>query len=120
MPTATPTPLPTATPTPLPTATPTPIPRAASPPPTWIFAEGIPERHQAILREEMESVRAYFSDRFDGEATGFTVLVGEYEAMSPIFLDLTGGDLSSVGVSPDLRGSHAWVTGGHVLCILYG
>ena len=68
----------------------------------------------------MESVRAYFSDRFDGEATGFTVLVGEYEAMSPIFLDLTGGDLSSVGVSPDLRGSHAWVTGGHVLCILYG
>ena len=68
----------------------------------------------------MESVRAYFSDRFDGEATGFTVLVGEYEAMSPIFLDLTGGDLSGVGVSPDLRGSHAWLTGGHVLCILYG
>ena len=108
------------TPSPTPQPSPTPIPRAASPPPTWIFAEGIPERHQAILREEMESVRAYFSDRFDGEATGFTVLVGEYEAMSPIFLDLTGWDLSSVGVSPDLRGSHAWVTGGHVLCILYG
>ena len=120
IPTATPTAIPTPAPTAIPTPTPTPIPRAASPPPTWIFAEGISERHQAILREEMESVRAYFSDRFDGEATGFTVLVGEYEAMSPIFLDLTGGDLSSVGVSPDLRGSHAWVTGGHVLCILYG
>ena len=51
----------------------------------------------------MEAVRAYFSERFGVEATGFTVLVGEYEAMSPIFSDLTGGNLSSV-VHPDFRG----------------
>ena len=66
----------------------------------------------------MESVRAYFSHRFGVEATGFTVVAGEFEAMSAIYSDLTGGDLSLV-VRPGLRVGHAWV-GGDLLWILYG
>ena len=54
----------------------------------------------------MESVRAYFSHRFGVEATGFTVVAGEFEAMSAIYSDLTGGDLSLV-VRPGLRVGHA-------------
>lgn len=96
--TAVPSPIPTATPTPTlkpaPTATPTqtatpapvPAPVLESAPPTWIFAGDIPEEDQAVLRDEMEFSRSYFSDRFDIEATGFTVLVGAgYEALSPLY-----------------------------------
>ena len=122
IPTATATPIPTTIPTA--TATPTPVPKAESPPPTWVFAGNIPTEHQTILREEMEHSRAYFSDRFGIEATGFTVLVGaDYEAMSPVFRDVTGKDLSWAYGS-HLKRTHAWVgssaSGGAVVGLMYG
>ncbi len=126
-PTATPPPVspPTATPSPAPTATATstPVPQAASPPPTWLFAGGIPDRDQAILREEMEDIRAYFSYRFGVEATGFTVLGGTYETLSKVYTDVTGTDYISNFSRPTPDGG-AWVgpsvTGGTVVTLLYG
>ena len=72
----------------------------------------------------MEHSRAYFSDRFGIEATGFTVLVGaDYEAMSPVFRDVTGKDLSWAYGS-HLKRTHAWVgssaSGGAVVGLMYG
>lgn len=107
-----------------PTTTTTTVSRAASPPPDWIFAGDIPVEDQAVLREEMEYSRAYFSDRFGVEATDFTVLVGSgYEALSPVYHDLVGRDLSAsyprFGITP-----YAWVTasgtGGAVATLIYG
>ena len=70
----------------------------------------------------MEHSRAYFSDRFGIEATGFTVLVGEdYEAMSPVYRDVTGTDISS---AYRLKVTHGWVgssaSGGAVVGLVYG
>ena len=127
-PTATPEPMPTATPEPTPTATPestpTAVRRAASPPPAWIFAGDIPDEHQTVLREEMEHSRAYFSNRFGVEATGFTVLVGsDYEAMAPVYEEMTGVDLAG-RYGPFARISYAWVrasrTGGAVVTMMIG
>ena len=94
------------------------------PPPTWVFAGDVPADDQTVLREEMEYSRAYFSDRFGVEATGFTVLVGsDYETLSPVYREVIGRDLSdsypTFGVTTD-----AWVTvsrtGGAVVTLIYG
>ena len=94
------------------------------PPPTWVFAGDVPADDQTVLREEMEYSRAYFSDRFGVEATGFTVLVGsDYETLSPVYREVIGRDLSdsypTIGVTTD-----AWVTvsrtGGAVVTLIYG
>ena len=69
---------------------------AQSPPPTWVFVGDIPEGQRIILREEMEAVRAYFSNQFGVEATSFTVLVAaEHEEFQEVYRDLTGSDISS-------------------------
>ena len=57
--------------------------------------------HQAILREEMEAVRGYFSERFGVEATDFMVLVGtDAETLAPVFRDVVGRDLLGAYVPP--------------------
>lgn len=55
------------------------LPPAKSPAPRWIFAGNITEEARDWLQKEMGRVRAFFSDRYSVEATGFTVLAGEYE-----------------------------------------
>ncbi len=93
------------------------------PPPMWIFAENIPAAHQTALRDEMEHSRAYISDRFDVEATGFTVLVGDHEWMSPVYRDMTGGGDFSLVSNPHAS-SDAFVfdsaTDGAVMALVYG
>ncbi len=118
-PTPTNTPIPTATPTNTPT--PTPIPVASSPPPRWVFAGDIPDEHRVVLQEEMERVRGYFSAGYGAEATGFTAMVGTFEAMAPAYQDLTGEDLLA------RQASRGWVrgwiatskAGGAVLVLVY-
>ena len=94
------------------------------PPPTWVFAGDVPATDRTALREEMEYVRAYFADRFGVEATGFTVLVASnYEALSPVYRDVVGKDLSSY-YHPQAIHSYAWVTssttGSAVVILMYG
>ena len=122
-PTAAPSPTHTPTLTPEPTATPTPTPEPTvkSPPPMWIFVGDIPEEHQTILREEMEASRAYFSDRFGVEATGFTVLVAaDHEEFPDVYRDVTGYDIH---YSPHGIQAIGWVTnslsGGAVITLHY-
>ncbi len=72
----------------------------------------------------MEHSRAYFSDLYGIEATGFTVLVGvDYEAMSPVYREVTGRDLSH-SYGPHLKRTHAWASssaaGGAVVDLMYG
>ena len=55
------------------------LPLAKSPAPRWIFAGNVTEEDQDWLQKEMGRIRAFFSDRYSVEATGFTVLAGEYE-----------------------------------------
>ena len=112
------------TPTPAPTPTATPIPAAASDPPTWVFAGDVPDEHQTALREEMERVRGYFSNRFGVEGTDFTVLVGsDHGALSSVYHDVTGRDLSdsipSFWVGSDGLAT-ASRTGGAVVVLFYG
>ena len=96
---------------------------AGAPPPTWIFAGDVPDREQTLLREEMEYTRAYFAHEFDVTATGFTVLFGDYEALSPVYRNVVGRDLSEE-YHPDARTSYAWVAdsarGGAVVTLLQG
>ena len=96
---------------------------AGAPPPTWIFAGDVPGIEQTLLREEMEYTRAYFAHEFDVTATGFTVLFGDYEALSPVYRNVVGRDLSE-DYHPDARTSYAWVTssarGGAVVTLLQG
>ena len=109
-PTSTPVPTPIPTPTPVSTLTPTPATTPTTtlttPPPMWIFTDDVPERHRAILREEMESVRAYFSELYDVEATGFTVLAGirHDEEFARLYRDITSRTLQEQGHGL------AWVT----------
>ena len=129
--TATQTATPTATPTPQPTATPTPtaVPISMvveSPPPTWIFIGSIPVEHQKILREEMEAVRGYFSERFSVEATGFTVVVAaDHEEFHAVYREVVGHDISSgfEFYSPKGIQALAWVmkspSGGAVITLHY-
>ena len=99
-------------------------PAAVSPPPTWIFAGDIPEEHQTVLRDEMEAVRAFFSDRFGVEATGFTVLAGtDHESLSAIYRDAVGRDVTDI--YSEWRGDvYGWVTnsttGGSIVTLVYG
>ena len=72
----------------------------------------------------MEYSRAYFSDRFGIEATGFTVLVAtSYEALFPIYEDIVGVPLSD-HYHPQAGYTSAWVTlsatGGSVMVLMYG
>ena len=70
-------------------------------PPTWIFVGDIQEEHQTLLRQEMESVRGYFSEQFGVEATGFTVLVAaDHESLIPEFRGVVGRDLLGGYVPP--------------------
>ena len=73
----------------------------------------------------MEHTRAYFSDRFGIEATGFTVVVGEnYEAMAPAYREVTSLDLSHAARQNQKGRTHGWVTyspaGGAVVGLMYG
>ena len=118
-PTATPTPTPTpaSTPTPTPIPTATPVPRAALPPPIWVIAGEVSPEDEALLRDEMEVVRAYFRDGHGFEATGFTViLAADYEALVAAHQDI-------VGYAPSRFASRAFVTnskaGGAVLVLSY-
>ena len=77
-----------------------------------------------MLREEMEYSRAYFADKFGVTAGGFTVLVGEnYEALSPVYRDVVGRDLSTA-YHPEAKFTSGWVTssaqGGAVVGLMYG
>ena len=72
----------------------------------------------------MEYSRAYFSDSFGIEATGFTVLVGAgYEALSPLYPDIVGIPFSD-HYDPQAGNHYAWVTssvtGGSVMVLIYG
>ena len=58
------------------TATVTVMAAPRSAPPTYVFAEGIPESTRTLIRSEMEYSRAYFASEHGVEATGFTVMVG--------------------------------------------
>ena len=91
---------------------------------TWVFAGDVPYFEQALLREEMEYSRAYFADKFGVTARGFTVLVGEnYEALSPVFRDVVGRDLSTI-YHPEAKTGRAFVIssahGGAVVTLIYG
>ncbi len=90
----------------------------SSPPPTWIFAGDIPEEDQTALREEMEYCRAYFSDRYGVEATGFTVIVGGHEANARVYPGIVGENY------PYPEGLAGWVTasatGRAVMVLPYG
>ena len=125
IPTASPIPTPAPTLVPVPTATPTATatPAAASDPPTWIFAGDIPKEDQNVLRQEMEAVRAYFSNRYGVEATDFTVLVGsDHGELSSVFYDATGRDLSASIPSSwgTIHGlATASRTGGAVVALFY-
>lgn len=93
------------------------------PPPTWVFAGHVPTRHQNVLRDEMEYVRAFFFDRHGVRATGFTVLVGgDEEAVSVEHRRLIGRPLDDRYDWPATR-SDAYVTrtvtGGAVMVIWY-
>ena len=119
VPTATPapTPRPTATPTPTPIPTATPVPLPPSPPPRWVIAGEVTPEDEALLRDEMEVVRAYFRDRHGFEATGFTViLAADYEA-------LAAAHTAVVGYAPSRYVPRAFVTdskaGGAVLVLSY-
>ena len=101
----------------------------SSPPPTWVFSEDVPDADRTALREEMEYVRTWFADQYGVEATGFTVLAGEYEALSLVSRDVVGIDLSSVNVPPGHGGPDAqlpdpFVTtandGSSVMVLTYG
>ncbi len=93
-------------------------------PPNWVFAGDVPETEQTMLREELEHSRAYFADKFDVRATGFTVLVGEdYEALSLVYRDVVGIDLSD-HYHPEAEVTYGWVTSsatsGAVMTLMYG
>ena len=86
----------------------------------------IPVEHQTILREEMEAVRAYFSNRFGIEATGFTVLVAaDHEEFHNVYQDVVGQDISSGFEFYSPKGVQAlgWVmkspSGGAVITLHY-
>ena len=122
--TPTPTNTPTQTPTPTATATATPVHVASSAPPTWVFAGDIPDEHKAALQEEMEQVRAFFSDALGVEATGFTVFVGtDHESSHAAYFDLTGNSILGA-YRPNDFWYHGWVTstdtGGAVIGLMYG
>ena len=94
------------------------------PPVTWVFAGDVPDAHRLALREEMEAVRTWFYEQYGVAATGFTVLVGEnYEALSPVYRDVVGYDLSH-DYHPEDQYAHAWVTssaqGSAVMTLMYG
>ena len=95
-----------------------------SPPPTWIFTEDVPEEHRTILHEEMEFVRAYFSDRYGVEATGFTVLVGTSPALIPVYGDITNRRSDLFYATERSKVRSAWATrspaGGAVVTLVYG
>ena len=74
-------------------------------PPTWVFSGDVPEAHRTALREEMEYVRTWFADQYGVEATGFSVLAGDYEALAQVSQDAVGIDLSEVSLSPGHGGS---------------
>ena len=72
----------------------------------------------------MEAVRAYFSNRFGVEATGFTVLVGsDHAALSSVYYDVTGVDVLPHIPSFSVGGNGfviASPTGGAVVVLFYG
>ena len=91
---------------------------------TWVFAGDVPDIEQAMFREEMEYVRAYFTDKFGVTARGFTVLVGEnYAALAPVYRNVVGRELSEA-YHPNGKFDRAWVTssahGGAVMALIYG
>ena len=97
---------------------------ASSTPPTWVFVGNVPEEHKAALQEEMEQVRAFFSDQFGVEATGFRVLVGtNHDSSHATYYDMTGNSISGA-YSPNNFWDHGWVTskdnGGAVVALMYG
>lgn len=51
-------------------------PEPKTPPPTWVFAGGVPQNIQDDLKAELEKARGFYGERFGIEATGFTVLMG--------------------------------------------
>ena len=92
--------------------------------PTWVFAGEVSEMERIAFREELEHVQTFFADEYDVRARGFTVLVGEnYEALSPVYKDVVGSDLSGVR-HPEANTDQAWVTatatGGAVMTLIYG
>ena len=98
-----------------------------SPPPTWIFTEDIPGEHQTALRGKMESVRAYFSEQFGVEATGFTVIVGTSATLLPVYRDIAKKEPEDWYLSNQFgarRGNFGWVTqsptGGAVVALMHG
>ena len=98
-----------------------------SPPPTWIFTEDIPGEHQTALRGKMESVRAYFSEQFGVEATGFTVIVGTSATLLPVYRDIAKREPEDWHLSSQFgarRGNSGWVTrsptGGAVVALMHG
>ena len=98
-----------------------------SPPPTWIFTEDIPGEHQTALRDKMESVRAYFSEQFGVEATGFTVIVGTSATLLPVYRDIAKKEPEDWYLSSQFgarRGNFGWVTrsptGGAVVALMHG
>ena len=98
--------------------------RLRSPAPTWRFAGEVPEAHRRALREEMEHARAFFSERFGVEATGFTVMVGEnYEALAPMYRQVVGVELAN-HYHPQATYPYAWATstanGAAAITLMYG
>ncbi len=95
---------------------------ARSAPPTWVFVGDIPESTQTLLRTEMEHARGYFANQYGVEATGFTVLFGDYESLGPVYERMTGQDFPLHPSSS--TNSTAWVTqspqGGAVVTLMNG
>ena len=94
-----------------------------TPPPTWIFAGDVPLDEQVALQEEMEHVRAFFTNQYDVEATGFTVVVGtDYESFGLAMEELIGWKPYQRQIGIPLEGGFVTSStkGGAVMGLIYG